>query len=480
MTQRMSRAVVIGGSLAGLLSASALADHADEVVVLDRDRLPDEPLARSGVPQSQHVHGLLASGREAMEELLPGLTDELCALGGELGDFQDRTQFYVGDRTLAGGTSGLLALAVSRPLLEHRVRTRVAALPNVTIRERTTVLDLVLDDESGPTARVVGVAVAPLDGVAGPEKAPSGVETVPADLVVDASGRTARTPEWLERRGFPAPAEERVRIDVAYATRQFRRSATHADGLVAVLQPSSPELPRSAIMLAQEGDRWIVGLTGYHGVRPPTDLEEFIAYAATHPGPVGRMLPTLEPLDDGATYRFAANVRRRYEKVRRFPAGLLVTGDALCAFDPAYGQGMSVAALEALELRGCLADGTDDLARRFFARAARHVDTPWTLVVGRDRELPGSTDPAPWATRMMNRYVGALLRAACDDAELATVFLRVSHLAAPPSTLMTPRVVAKVARAALRRGPADRTRRRDQEEGGQTKGRPGASTPSPA
>lgn len=430
---RPTTAVVIGGSLGGLLAASALVGHYDHIIVLDRDRLPDAAAARSGVPHSNQVHGLLARGREAMETLLPGLSAELVELGGELGDFQERTKFYVGDRPLAAGPSGLLALAVSRPLLEHQIRRRVASLPGVTIRQRVTALDLTFD---GATGGVCGVVTSDLDAD-GDEQ-----QMLPADLVLDASGRTARTPEWLERGGYAAPPEDRVRIDVAYTTRTFRRIPNSAN--VAYLQPVSPGVPRSAVMIAQEDERWTVGLTGYHGERPPRDLGDFIAYAERVPGAIGRMLRDLEPLDDGVTYRFTANVRRRYERLKRLPDGLIVLGDALCAFDPAYGQGMSVAALEALELRDCLTHDVQDLPRTFFARAARHIDSPWMLVVGRDRELPGSTDPAPFATRMINRYVSALLRAATDDAELATMFLRVSHLAAHPRTLMTPRVALRV------------------------------------
>ncbi|WP_347351574.1 hypothetical protein [Intrasporangium sp.] len=439
------RAVVIGASIAGLLAARVLAEHYTQVVLLDRDELPPEPTARPGVPHGRQVHGLLARGREVIEELLPGLTEQLVTRGALLGDFQSQARFYVDGHPLAAGTSGLLALAVSRPLLEWQVRQQVAALPNVQIRDRTSVLDLDCAPDSAPGAmRVTGVRLTRPD-----HPGPSTV--LAADLVLDASGRTSRTPEQLQRRGYLAPPEEHVRIDVCYATRQFRRRPEHLSGQVALIEPVGSAIPRAGLLLAQEGDRWVAGLTGYHGDRPPTDLPGFLAYADSCPGPLGATLRGLDPIDDGHTYRFPANVRRRYERLTSFPEGLLVTGDALCAFDPAYGQGMTVAALEALELRTCLRAGRHQLAPRFFRRAATHIDTPWTLVVGRDRELPGATDPAPLATRLLNRYLRAVMTAAVHDPDLARTFLRVSHLTAPPSTLFTPRVIAGTAAAILSR-----------------------------
>lgn len=437
------RAVVVGGSIGGLLAARALADHFAEVVVLDRDRLPADPDARLGVPQMRHTHGLLSRGREVMEELLPGLTDELLALGASIRDVQEVGAFHVAGVPLARGSSGVLALGVSRPLLEWQVRQRVSSLPGVEIRDQTSVLDYLF---SADESRVTGVSMSHMSW-------PGTCEELAADLVVDVSGRTSRTPEWLERRGYAAPREERVRVDVVYATRTFRRGPDDADGRVAILQPVSPAAPRSGVMLPQEGDRWTVSIAGYHGDRPPTDLAGFVEFARSMPGPLASALEGLTPLDDGATYRFPANIRRRYERLRDFPEGLLVMGDALCAFDPAFGQGMSVAALEALELGTALRHGRANVARRFFPRASHHVDTPWTITVGRDRLLPGATDPVPLPDRVVGRYIDRLLRAAVHDQVLAKAFLEVSQLHAAPPSLMAPRYALRVLAAGLRRRP---------------------------
>jgi hypothetical protein len=199
------------------------------------------------------------------------------------------------------------------------------------------------------------------------------------------------------------------------------------------------------VFLAQENDAWIAGLTGYHGVRPPTELPAFIAYARTLESPaMADVLERLEPLDDGCTYRFQASVRRRYERLLDLPDGLVVLGDALCSFDPAFGQGMSVAALEAGALRVCLTEGRDDLARRFFHRAARFVDTPWQIVVGGMPPAPGFSVHKPLPERVVGSYLTALRRVAVDDATLARAFLRVAHMTASPQSLMAPNLVLRV------------------------------------
>lgn len=443
-TTRTARAVVIGSSIGGLLAARVLGETYREVVLVDRDELPGGPVTRPGVPQARHSHAVLARGREILEELFPGLTDELVAQGAGSGDVQQGTLLYAGPRPMARGFSGLRSIAVSRPRLEWAVRERVAALPGVTFLERTSVLDLVF--ASGENPRVVGVLVGSVDG-------PDTSRRLDADLVVDASGRNARTPEWLERGGYAASAEERVRIDAAYVTRRFRRiSDREAHGARAILHVPVPGIPRTGVMLYQEDGAWTVSLCGYAGVRPPTDLDGFLAYARSLCSPViADTIQGLEPLGDPVTYRFPANVRRRYERLGRFPDGLLVTGDALCAFDPTYGQGMSVAAIEAMLLRRCLRDGRHGLAARFFAQAAAQLDAPWSISVGGSAQAAGFDLEQRPLERLVGRYLAALRRSTVDDAVLAGAFMHVTNLAAPLSSLLRPRFLVRVLRAQLTR-----------------------------
>jgi flavin-dependent dehydrogenase len=441
MSGSVDRALVIGSSIAGLLAARAVSETYREVIVLDRDELPYGPVPRRGVPQIRHVHGLLAGGREAMEELLPGITADLFAAGAEVGDVQESLRFVNGPRAFASGTSGMTAVAVSRVLLEWTLRRRVAEIPGVVFYDRSSVLDLAFSEDG---RRVTGLVVASVDRPGSPRR-------LEAELVVDASGRTSRTPEWLERRGIQPPEEERVRCDISYVTRRFRRRPGDAGGSMAVLQPSTPRTPRTGVLIAQENDTWIAGITGYHGIRPPTELAEFVAYARTLESPaIADVLETLEPIGDAYTYRFQASVRRHYERMAEVPEGLIVLGDALASFDPGFGQGMSTAALQARALRDCLAEARPELGPRFFRRAAQYVETPWWIVVGGMPPAPGVTRPLPLSSRILNAYLRAVRRAACDDPVLARAFLRVAHMTEPPQTLMNPRYAARVLWSGIR------------------------------
>jgi hypothetical protein len=282
-------------------------------------------------------------------------------------------------------------------------------------------------------------------------------DLVPSQLVVDASGRNSRTTEWLERRGYFAPPEEVRRVDKRYATHRIR-PAGHEAAPLAVAVSARPGVPRSGVLLAQEDGEYVVSLVGRGGVQPPLAWPEFVAYARTLAAPaLADALSGMQPLDAGATYRFPANRRRRWERAARFPDGLVVTGDAFCVFDPVYGQGMTVAAIEAHALGRCLADGGDRLAARFHAAAADVVGTPWTIAVG---GTPDDNGRVPVAERMIGAYLDRYLLAASADPDLALEFLRASHLHDSPRELLAPRralrVATVLARSARRSTPAPR------------------------
>jgi 2-polyprenyl-6-methoxyphenol hydroxylase-like FAD-dependent oxidoreductase len=431
MTGQDRHAVVIGASIAGVLAARALADHYHRVTLVDRDEMPSRPVVRGGVPQGRHVHGVLSSGLGVIERLFPGTTHDLVSRGAQLGDAQADVRYYFGPRPLAVGHAGLPALGVSRPLLEWYLRRRLLQDRRVELLDRTSVLDLAF---SAGERRVVGLVVTDCDA--------ESPRLLPAMLVVDASGRTSRTTEWLERRGHPVPPEDVRRVDKHYATRAFRQARRAGQPMV-LTAPATPDRPRGGVMIAQEDDVWTVSLYCRGGARPPLGLDEFRAWARTLSSPaLAEAIDTMIPLDEGARFRFPANRRRHYELLDRFPPGLVVTGDALCAFDPVYAQGMSVAALEAEALERSLRKGVVGLARRFHAAAAATIDTPWAIAAA-----PAADAPAPLRARMIQRYMGRLIRSAADDPVLAAAFLRVNHLVDQPQDLLRPSVALRVLRA---------------------------------
>jgi 2-polyprenyl-6-methoxyphenol hydroxylase-like FAD-dependent oxidoreductase len=421
-------AIVIGGSMAGLLAARVLSDYYLEVTIIERDPFPSEVTQRRSVPQGRHTHGLLAGGRDALEVLFPGFSKALVERGAVTGDLaRDCRWFFAGD-CLSRPVSGMNGLLLTRPMIEAAVRERVLALTNVRRLDNATVQSIL---ESPGAGRVTGVQI--------------GNDRLIGDLVVDATGRGSHTPQWLERMGYEKPEEDVVQVALGYTTRFFRRQPNDLDGDVAAIIPPTPEGKRGGVMLAQEGDRWTVTLITHFGSCAPEDLHGFVEFARTLPAPyIHEVVRNADPIGEAATARFSASVRRRYERLSRLPGGYLVLGDAMCSFNPIYGQGMSVAALEALELDKVLASGSSDLARSFFARAAKVVDIPWSIAVGNDLRMPETVGPRSTSGKFINWYISKLHRAAHGDSMPALAFLKVNNLIAPPSSLMHPRVASRV------------------------------------
>ena len=429
-------AIVLGGSMAGLLASRVLFDHFEQVSLIERDALPTRPEQRRGVPQGRHTHGLLASGRNVLEKLFPGISEALLKAGAVNGDIVRDSRWFFEGSCLSRPASGLNGLLMTRPLLEAAVRERVLANPKVVPRDEVAVEGLVVDRESG---RVIGVR--------------TGGQTLFGDWVVDATGRGSRSPQWLEQLGYKKPVEDVVQVGLGYTTRFFRRQPTDLNGDKVVVIPPTPQGKRGGVMLAQEGDRWTVTLIAHFANYAPEDLDGFIAFASTLPAPyIHEVVSRNEPLGEAVSARFPASVWWRYERLQCFPAGYLVFGDAICSFNPIYGQGMSVAALQAVELENTLASGDGDLelAKSFFRRAAKVVAIPWSIAVGNDQRIPESVGRRTAGVRFINWYTSKLHKAAHGDPVSALAFHRVGNLLAPPSSILHPRVAARVLWANLR------------------------------
>lgn len=426
--------------MSGLLAARVLAGHFKEVVLFDRDMFPQVPDHRKGVPQGQHAHALLSSGRQALEKYFPGFRDELIGQGAIKGDYLRVRWFDNG--VYHSRFDGIEALVVSRPRLERHTRQRLAALPNVRISAQHDVDTIVFDG-----GRVTGVRVRAAGG--GDE------QRVAGDLVVDATGRGSQSPRWLKEAGFPPPAEEAVRVGLGYTTRVYRRGAGDLNGDIAVICPSAPPARRGGVAIAMEGDRWMVTLFGMLGDYPPTDETGFLEFARTLPAQdIAGLISKAEPITDLVPFKFPQSTRRHYEKVQRFPEGYLVFGDAVCSFNPIYGQGMSAAALQAEALDKCLASGDAALATRFFKAASIVVDAPWTMAVGGDLRYADVEGERTGMVKFVNWYIGKLHIAAAGDPTVARAFHRVANLLDPPPAILKPAVALRILQGNLRRPPA--------------------------
>ena len=438
------RAVVLGGSIAGLLTARVLADHYAHVVVVERDELPTGVAHRRGVPQGRHIHALLARGQQALDELFPELTAQLAARGAPTGDVLGEARHCFGGHRFRQATSGLIAVCASRPLLEDLVRARVRSVPAVQILDRCDVVGFVTSPDG---ARVTGAQVLRrADG--------STEEVIDAELVVDATGRGSRTPDRLEVLGYPRPHVEQVRIGVGYTTRIYRLPPGALGGDRAVIIGPSPDQPRGGALQALEGERHLLTLVGVLGDHPPTDPDGFVAFARSLRFPdIADAIRDADPLDSPVAFRYPASARHHYERLSRFPDGLLVTGDALCSFNPIYAQGMSVAALEALALRRHLERGLRPRPARVLRDLARVVDLPWNMAAGGDLAFPEVEGRRSAQTRIVNRYISRVQAAAEHDAEVGRAFVRVSGLVDKPESLLRPNIATRVFRQS-RRPPA--------------------------
>ncbi len=444
IASRSGHAIVIGASMAGLFTTRVLADAFDRVTVIERDPLTDVIESRPGVPQGDHVHVLLEGGRATIEDLCPGFSDELLAAGGVVASGEE-FQIYVQGDNLVTTDHQSLHLA-TRALYEHLVRRHVDSIERVAMRLGCQFVDYVAGEDA---TAVEGVVI---------RNQQSEREILTADLVVDATGRTSRTPAWLENHGYPPPALEEVSIDIGYASTFLERPPD--DHLGISMEAEAPRT-RGAFVFPVEGDRWLLNLHGVHGDYPPTDPEGFREFSTSLPTTTVTDLLDEHPMTDEniVFYPFQSNRRYRYDDLERFPDGLVVIGDAIASFNPVNGQGMSVAALEALVLHHVLArDERDEMAHRFFEDASTVIDIAWDLSVGGDLAFPQTDGSLPRRTAVFDWYLNRLTRRAHTDAWVSNLMWTVFMLEQPPSVLFRPRVIWRVF------GPA-RRRRSEQPSG---------------
>ena len=450
--QSQGHAIVIGASIAGLLAARVLSDHFQRVTVIERDVLADSPDARKGVPQGRHVHALLVRGQQVLSHYFPGMIHELIEGGAtpvRLG--RDLRWFHFGTWKKSVATD-LTSISLTRPLLELEIRRRVLALPNVSIIEGTVVTRYVADWEN---ARLTGVRIRDRNAEM-PE------DTVHADLVVDASGRGSQTPQRLMELGYRRPQESQVRVDYAYASRVFERPARAMDwkNMYVIDRPPAR---RGGLVYSVEGNRWMVTLLGCHGDHPPADEAGFLEFAQSLSVPeLHAAIANARPLGPITQHGFPSSQRRYYERLARFPIGLVVLGDALCSFNPIYGQGMTVSALEAQLLDDCLkslvarrSPNLDALTANFRQRVAGTLDLPWQLATGEDMRFPQTPGKRSLKLRFMHWYLARLHEAAGVSERVVKRFYGVSNMLAPRGTLFSRDVLIEVLRAAIRRERRD-------------------------
>jgi 2-polyprenyl-6-methoxyphenol hydroxylase-like FAD-dependent oxidoreductase len=444
-TDARTHAVVLGAGIAGLLTARVLSDSFEQVTVVERDRLPRTPVQRKGIPQGHHLHGLLSRGSHTFEELCPGVLGDLAAAGAEVIADGDLSRVYtrigkygVNRSEKFRDPEALRIYAASRPFLEFYLRRRVAAANNVTIVDGHDAGELI-----APTPeRVTGVRVVDRDSL--------GERVLDADLVIDATGRNARIPALLDHLGYGRPEERRGTMHAIYASAFLRIAGELHERLLMV--PPEVDHPGGALA-AYEDDTWVLtaGQLGDDWA-PPADFTELISVAGQFmPEHIASALRSAQPLSEVVTFRYRGGFWRRYDLMARFPAGLLVIGDAVCSLNPIYGQGMTVAAMQVVALRDYLRWTQLDTPQRFFRTAAEQIGPVWAMNQARDRAASPAHRNKSMAERLTNWTLGQAVKAAESDIVLTERFFRVNHLIDPPNRLQDPVLLGRILRANLLR-----------------------------
>jgi 2-polyprenyl-6-methoxyphenol hydroxylase-like FAD-dependent oxidoreductase len=414
-----------------------LSDHFARVTIIERDEPALAPEPRKGVPQGNHLHVLLARGRMIADALLPGLSEQLLSLGAVPLNVGREFAWHYAGGWRAQHDDGLVFLSLSRPLLESQIAKRVRTLSNITVLNSVRGVGLRADGSRITGVRVTQPGHSALAG------------EIQADLVIDATGRGSATPQWLAELGFARPRAELVGATVAYTGCTFRRALDGPDRCALVI--SGKPSRRSGLIFPIEGDRWLVGLPGFFDEPMPQDHEAFLAYARSLAVPdLYEIIRGCEPLSEIKRYRFAGSLRRRYEQLDRLPEGLIVLGDAVCSFNPVYGQGMTVSALEAKSLGSMLeqakAEGGlgPDFTWRWFKTIKPVIDAAWTGVLVEDFWLPELAKQRPLRLRPMQWYMEHVQRATLRSAFATNQFYRVINFLDPPAKLFGPRMLTTV------------------------------------
>jgi 2-polyprenyl-6-methoxyphenol hydroxylase-like FAD-dependent oxidoreductase len=450
-----NHSVVLGAGMAGLLAARVLSEFYETVTVVERDELPEIPVQRKGIPQGSHVHAFMSAGSHVLGRLFPGLLDELVAGGANVWDDGDLSRVCFRFGRYEFKTSGRFAdpaasatYLASRPFLEMHVRRRVRGIGNVRMLDGHDAVVPVADTPD----RVTGVRVV--------NRETGDATVLNAQLVVDAMGRGASTPAFLDSLGYGRPAEQRSKTRVVYASQLMRIPPDMVTEKLTLVVPGE-EQPTGGGILLCENDTMMLTVSGVGGHQPPTDLAGMLDSAAQFAPPsVLAALRAGTPLGEVSIYRYPGSMWRRYDNMHRFPAGLLVLGDAIASFNPSYGQGMTMAALQALALKDCLARGDADLSRRFFAAAAQPLGMVWQAnrftgefaATSRQRQRGRATSPLRQVQRrLMAWWMDQIMTAVGNDIVIAETLFRVRNLTAPPTRLQDPRFHARVVVANLRR-----------------------------
>jgi 2-polyprenyl-6-methoxyphenol hydroxylase-like FAD-dependent oxidoreductase len=429
------KAIVIGGSVAGMLAARALADFYEKIIVIEKDEKSDSYSTRKGVPQGAQGHVLLKSGEEIIEGMFPGILDEMRQNGSVESDFAGNVSWFHHGCSKVTYHSGVSITQQSRPFLEGHIQRKLEKLSNIEFMYKCKVKKLRLDGHKEIKSIIA-------------EQSDGSIVEIDTDLVIDASGPASLTPKWLQEFGFKVPVKTEVKIDLFYASMIYKDLSPNAgDWHSLLVYPNPAEMDRGGSISPIEGDRYHIMLLGYGDHSPPHDLRGFLQYAKSLDQP-----NVYEAIKNGVAdseiqvYRFPSLHRYHYEKQSDFPSGLLVIGDAFCRLDPLFGQGMSIAAKEAELLSKVLRkyDSKKQLTHHFHRQTSKIIDVPWLIALTEDFRFRTTTGRKPMGLSFLQWYVKKVVYACEQNKDVYSQFIKVLHLKAHPASLFKPNLLAGV------------------------------------
>jgi 2-polyprenyl-6-methoxyphenol hydroxylase-like FAD-dependent oxidoreductase len=439
-------AIVIGGGIDGLLAARVLFPHYHQVMILEKDVYSKKAGPRNGIPQSNHIHILLMKGKQILTELFPKLEANLISKGAHKVDLLADVKYHLATGVAMRFNSGMYTIACTRPLLEYAIRTELLVQSqNIKIIDNARVTNLIKNPGEN---KIVGVNAI----------SNNATQDFYGELIVDASGRKSETIQWLEKIGFGKPKEIRVNSFIGYATQKYKfPDDLNLDWKSLIVMTSPPTNPRMAVIYPVEDNHIMVGLLGIGKTHPPTDAEGFLEFAKQiGVGEVEKTIENSEPVSSIFGYRETGSRKYLFEKMKEWPENFIMLGDSVCAFNPIYGQGISVAAMcaktlgECLKSKGKIKTLERGFAKNFQKRVAKVNSFPWLLGTSEDLRWPTSQGPRPnLVTKMMQKYVNEVMLLG-PQSEIATrSFFTVLHMLKSPLVLFHPRVILDLANKKL-------------------------------
>ncbi|MDH3658324.1 MAG: FAD-dependent monooxygenase [Nitrosopumilus sp.] len=424
------KAIVIGGSIAGLLAARVLSDYFKEVILIEKDSCMENGKVRIGTPQANHIHILLVKGREILQDFFPELERDLIKKGANKIDFLNDIRYRLPSGWAPKFNSGIITFTCTRTLLENTIRHQIQKISKIKIEKGKHITSFVLEKSNKISLKT------------------KENEEIHGDLIVDCTGRNTKTPSWLEDIGFPKPRETKIDSFVRYSTRRYIPTKKNRKWKMLVILNKPITNPRIGGIYPIEEGKWLVGLYSIGKNYPPTDEKGFLEFTKhLESRELYDALKDAVPDSEIYGYQVQGSRKYHYEEMPQWPENFIVLGDAVSIFNPYYGQGITSAALGAEALDDMLKNNKmkNDFTRKFQKRLATAVSLPWILGTSEDLRWPTTVGKRPnTITRMVQNHAQKVLLLSPKSTLAAKSFQQMMHMIKSPAIIFHPVILLQL------------------------------------